>query len=94
MHKRAFQALKRTFMHISSLPLPYYDFKNQGFKYLFFHQNMVGKTGEMHKRAFQGLKRTFMHVSSLPLPYFDFKKQIIKYFFFHQNMVEEDLRNA
>ena len=27
MHKRAFQALQRTFMHVSGLPLPYFDFK-------------------------------------------------------------------
>ena len=29
MHKRAFQALKRTFMHVSGLPPPYFDNKNQ-----------------------------------------------------------------
>ena len=27
MHKRAFQALKRTFMHVSDLPSPYFDKK-------------------------------------------------------------------
>ena len=27
MNKRAFQALKRTFMHVSGLPLPYFDDK-------------------------------------------------------------------
>ena len=27
MHKRAFQALKRTFMHVSDLPPSYFDFK-------------------------------------------------------------------
>ena len=27
MHKRAFQALKRTFMHVSGLPPPYFDKK-------------------------------------------------------------------
>ena len=27
MHKRAFQALKRTFMHVSGLPPPYFDNK-------------------------------------------------------------------
>ena len=29
MHKRAFQALKRTFMHVSGLPPPNFDNKNQ-----------------------------------------------------------------
>ena len=27
MQKRVFQGLKRTFMHVSSLPQPYFDFK-------------------------------------------------------------------
>ena len=27
MHKRAFQALQRTFMHVSGLPPPYFDLK-------------------------------------------------------------------
>ena len=27
MHKRAFQGLKRTFMHVSGLPPPYFDKK-------------------------------------------------------------------
>ena len=43
MHKRAFQAMKRTFMHVSSLKLPYFDLKNQTIKYFCFHQNMVGE---------------------------------------------------
>ena len=29
MHKRAFQGLKRTLMHVSGLPPPYFDDKNQ-----------------------------------------------------------------
>ena len=29
MHKRAFQALKRTFMHVTGLLTPYFDKKNQ-----------------------------------------------------------------
>ena len=66
MHKRAFQALKRTFMHVSGLPLPYFDKKTNLIKYLVFYQNMVGKTWNMHKRAFQALKCTFMHVLGLP----------------------------
>ena len=31
MHKRAFQVLKRTFMHVSGLPPPYFDNKNKYF---------------------------------------------------------------
>ena len=35
MHKRAFQAPKRTFMHVSGLPPPYFDNKTNLFnKYL------------------------------------------------------------
>ena len=29
MHKRAFEALKRTFMHVSGLPPPYFDNKTK-----------------------------------------------------------------
>ena len=29
MHKRAFQGLKRTFMHVSGLPPPYFDNKTK-----------------------------------------------------------------
>ena len=31
MHKRAFQGLKRTFMHVSGLPPPYFDNKTKYF---------------------------------------------------------------
>ena len=31
MHNRAFQALKRTFMHVSGLPPPYFDNKTKYF---------------------------------------------------------------
>ena len=44
MHKRAFQCLKRTFMHVSGLLPPYFDLKNQiFFKLVFLNQNMVGE---------------------------------------------------
>ena len=43
MHKRAFQALKRTFMHVSGLPPPYFDIKTKNFINWFYHQNMVGE---------------------------------------------------
>ena len=31
MHKNAFQALKRTFMHVSDLPPPYFDKETEYF---------------------------------------------------------------
>ena len=44
MHKRAFQGLKRTFMHVSGLPAAYFDSKTKNFiKFLFYYQNMVGE---------------------------------------------------
>ena len=73
MHKRAFQGLKRTFMHVSGLSPPYFDYKTKNFINCFFIKIWWGKTWDMHKRAFQGLKRTFMHVSGLPPSYFDDK---------------------
>ena len=42
MHKRAFQALKRTFIHVSGLPPPYFDNKTKYFiKYLVLLSKMV-----------------------------------------------------
>ena len=43
MHKREFQVLKRTLMHVSGLHSPYFDLKNQFIKYLIFHQSMLGE---------------------------------------------------
>ena len=43
MHKRAFQALKCTFMHVSGLPLQYFDNKTKYFISYFYYQNMVGE---------------------------------------------------
>ena len=37
MYKSAFQGLKRTLMHFSGLPLPYFDIKNEFVKNLVFH---------------------------------------------------------
>ena len=42
MIKRAFQGLKRTFMHVSGLPPPYFDNKTKYFIIQFCYQNMVG----------------------------------------------------
>ena len=44
MQKRAFQALKRTFMHVSGLLLPYFDEIKTIFKvFVFLNQNMMGE---------------------------------------------------
>ena len=43
MHKRAFRALKRTFMHVPVLPPPYFDNKTKYFKNEFYYKNMVGE---------------------------------------------------
>ena len=42
MHKRAFQDLKRTFMHVSGLPLPYFDFKKANTYILVFESKYGG----------------------------------------------------
>ena len=42
MHKRAFQGLKRTFMHVSNLTLPYFDLKKPIYKVIGFYQNYGG----------------------------------------------------
>ena len=43
MHKRAFQALKRTFIHVSGLPPTYFDFKKTIDKvHGFFKSKLVG----------------------------------------------------
>ena len=43
MHKRAFQALKRTFMHVSGFPPEYFDNKTKNFINWFYYQNMLGE---------------------------------------------------
>ena len=43
MHKYAFQALKRMFMHVSGLSPSCFDLKNQLLYKLIFNQNMVGE---------------------------------------------------
>ena len=43
MHKRAFQALKRTFMHVSgSSPTAYFDLKKQFYKVIGFFKSKYG----------------------------------------------------
>ena len=43
MHKRAFQGLKRTLMHVSGLPPPCFDKKTNLQSIWFYYQNMVGE---------------------------------------------------
>ena len=43
MQKRAFQALKRKFMHVSGLPPPDFDSKTNLYSIWFNYQNMVGE---------------------------------------------------
>ena len=43
MHKRAFQALKRTFMHVSGLRPPYFDNNPKIFINYFYYQNILGE---------------------------------------------------
>ena len=43
MHKRAFQVLKRTFMHVSGLHPACFDFKNFYKIFSFFNHNKVGE---------------------------------------------------
>ena len=41
MHKRAFQGLKRTFMHVSGLPPPYFDNKTKYFIYKWWGKSVL-----------------------------------------------------
>ena len=59
MHKRSFQALKRTFMHVSGLPPAYFDNKTKNFIKLVLLSKYAGGRPE-------GLKRTFMHAQVFP----------------------------
>ena len=43
MHKRAFQALKRIFIHVSFLTPPYFDKRHLLYKMIFSYKNMVGE---------------------------------------------------
>ena len=44
MHKRAFQGLKCTFMHVSGLLPPYFDLKKLIYQvFVFFYRKMVGE---------------------------------------------------
>ena len=46
MHKRAFQGLKRTFMHVSGLLSAYFDLKNQKLYKLVFLSKYAGRRPE------------------------------------------------
>ena len=94
MHKRAIQALKRTFMHVSCLPTPYFDNKT---KY-FINQFLSEYGGERPETC---INVRFMPwnarlIMSQVFPHHILiKKLIYKVFgFFYRNMVGEDLRHA
>ena len=54
MHKHAFQALKRTFMHVSGLPPPFFDKKTICKVIGFFYQIMVGEDMRNAKTSVSG----------------------------------------
>ena len=43
MYKSAFQGLKPTFVHVSRLPLPYFDLKNEFLNNLVFQVMLGGR---------------------------------------------------
>ena len=94
MYKSAFQELTRAFMHVSRLPLPYFDLKNQIIKYFFSHQNMVG---EDLRKALTCVPAPETHVyaclRSSP-PYFCKKPFYEVLGFFLSKYGGEDLRHA
>ena len=97
MHKRVFQGLKRTFMHVSGLPSPYFDSKTNLKKNWFFSSNYGGgRPDTCINVQFSAGNATFIHVSGLLLKYFDFnKKPTFKIIgFLNQTMVGEVLRHA
>ena len=78
MHKRAFQALKRTFLHISGLPPPLFIRQKTIYQVIVFF--LKSKYGDGRPDAWtlmQRLKWTFMHVSSLFLVFFGFFIKIL-----------------
>ena len=73
MHKRAFQAPKRTFMHVAGLPPPYFDYKKIDKMTFFKIKIWWGKTCYMNK----------------PHHIFILKTNYIINSFIYQNMVGE-----
>ena len=85
-HKLAFQALKGTFMHVSSLTTSIIWWKTKFFINSFLNQNMAGEDLRHAQTCVSGPETHFYtHVSGLPLPYFDLKNQFIKYLIFRQS---------
>ena len=59
MHNRAFHSLKRTFMNVSGLPPPNYDFFKKKYNiywFFFSNQNMVGEDVGISKTCVSGLE--------------------------------------
>ena len=93
MHKRAFQALKRTLMHVSDLPPPYFDFK----KLIFFKLVFLSKYGGGRpdtcmrfrpRNARLCMSQVFFHLILIK------KTEYFIKCFFNQNRVGEELRHA
>ena len=95
MHKRAFQALKRTFMHVSGLPPPYFDNKNQ----ILYELVLLSKYGGGSPETCINVRFRALNVRLCMFQ--DFPRHILivkliyKVFgFFYQNMVGEVLKHA
>ena len=71
MQKRAFQALKRTFLHVSGLPPPFLDKKN--YKVIGFYKTMVWEDLRHAKTCVSGPEtHVYACLRSSP-PYFEKK---------------------
>ena len=93
-HKRAFQDLKRTIMHVSSLTSPYFDKKSTTFKIGCFYPKMVRENLRHPSMCVSG-PETHVSVCCRSSPtLFWFKNQLIKFLILNQILVGEDLRYA
>ena len=93
MHKRSFQSLKRTFMRVSGLSLPYFDFKNQLLYNFFLSKYGGGRHETCTNVRFRPWNARFC-MPQVFLPLFWLKKPIYKVIgFLNQIMEGEDLRH-
>ena len=94
MHKRAFQGLKRTFLHVSGLPR-HILINNHFMKYLVFFLSKYGggRSDTCINVRFRAWNASLC-MSQFLTNQISFKN-IIKYLvYLNQNMVKEDLRHA
>ena len=92
MHKRAFQALKRTFRHVSGLPLSYFD-KKSIYKFLLLSKNAGGRPETCINVRFRAWNARLCMSQVFPQDIMIIKL-VIKILVYYQNMVGEDLRHA